>query len=72
MPAYKYRPPVTPIPVTIRKYDSGAQLEVITDQITDQDTPYCDELSYAVCNKIRVLAQIHCLSREYNPSPGHH
>ena len=45
---------------------------MITDQITDQDTPYCDELSYAVCNKNRVLAQIRCLSREYNPSPGHH
>ena len=29
-----------------------------TDQITDQNTPYCDELRYAVSNDIRVLAVI--------------
>ena len=45
---------------------------MITDQITDQDTPYCDELSYAVCNKIRVLAQIRCTCTEHNPVLGHH
>ena len=28
----------------------------ITDQITDQNTPYCDELSHAVSNDIRMLA----------------
>ena len=28
----------------------------ITDQITDQYAPYCDELGYAVCNDNRVLA----------------
>jgi len=28
----------------------------ITDQITDQKTPYCDELRYAVSNDIRKLA----------------
>ena len=28
---------------------------IITDQITDQYAPYCDELGYAVCNDIRVL-----------------
>ena len=28
----------------------------ITDQITDQNTPYCDELRYAVSNDIRMLA----------------
>ena len=36
----------------------------ITDQITDQNTPYCDELGYAVCNDIRVLAVIRCMHRE--------
>ena len=36
----------------------------ITDQITDQKTPYCDELGYAVCNDIRVLAVIRCIDRE--------
>ena len=39
----------------------------ITDQITDQNTPYCGELAYAVCNDIRVLAVIRCIDRE--PSP---
>jgi len=29
---------------------------LITDQITDHYAPYCDELGYAVCNDIRVLA----------------
>ena len=28
----------------------------ITDQITDQNTPYCSELRYAVSNRNRVLA----------------
>ena len=40
---------------------------IITDQITDHYAPYCDELGYAVCNDIRVLAVIRCSSRE--PSP---
>ena len=31
----------------------------ITDQITDQNTPYCDELGDGVSNNIRVLAVIH-------------
>ena len=39
----------------------------ITDQITDQYAPYCDELGYAVCNDIRVLAVIRCSSREPIP-----
>ena len=32
--------------------------QAITDQITDQKTPYCDELRYAVPNKNRMLAVI--------------
>ncbi len=32
----------------------------ITDQITDRNTPYCDELRYAVSNDIRMLAVIRC------------
>ena len=39
----------------------------ITDQITDQKTPYCDELGYAVCDENRVLAVIRCIRKE--PSP---
>ena len=41
-------------------------LNSITDQITDQDMPYRDVLDYVVYNTNRVLAQIHCLSRENN------
>jgi len=44
---------------------------IITDQITDQNTPYCGELAYAVCNDIRVLAVIRCLYREPNSSRPH-
>ena len=44
----------------------------ITDQITDQNTPYCGELDYAVCNDIRVLAVIRCCSEEMNTSPVRH
>ena len=36
----------------------------ITDQITDQKTPYCDELKYAVSNKNRMLAVIQRRDRE--------
>jgi hypothetical protein len=28
----------------------------ITDQITDQKTPYCDELEYGISNDIGTLA----------------
>ena len=34
----------------------GTGPPAITDQITDQNTPYCDELRYAVSNDIRMLA----------------
>ena len=44
---------------------------IITDQITDQKTPYCGELAYAVCNDIRVLAVIRCIDREPNSSRPH-
>ena len=44
---------------------------IITDQITDQNTPYCGELAYAVCNENRVLAVIRCISREPNPLHPH-
>ena len=40
---------------------------IITDQITDHYEPYCYELGYAVCNDIRVLAVIRCISREPIP-----
>jgi len=43
----------------------------ITDQITDQNTPYCGELDYAVCNENRVLAVIRCIDREPNSSRPH-
>ena len=36
----------------------------ITDQITDQKTPYCDELEYAVSNDIRMLAVIQRRDKE--------
>ena len=45
-------------------------LNSITDQITDQDMPYRDVLDYVVYNTKRVLAQIHCLSRENNSPLG--
>ena len=44
---------------------------IITDQITDQKTPYCGELEYAVCNDIRVLAVIRCSRGEPNSSRPH-
>ena len=34
----------------------GTGPPAITDQITEQNTPYCDELRYAVSNDIRMLA----------------
>ena len=37
-------------------YPHGTGPPAITDQITDQKTPYCDELRYAVSNDIRKLA----------------
>ena len=36
-------------------YPHGTGPPAITDQITDQNTPYCDELRYAVSNDIRML-----------------
>ena len=41
-------------------YPHGTGPPAITDQITDQNTPYCDELRYAVSNDIRMLAVIRC------------
>ena len=43
----------------------------ITDQITDQYAPYCDELGYAVSNETRVLDVIRLRVRASNPSSGH-
>ena len=45
-------------------YPHGTGPPAITDQITDQNTPYCDELRYAVSNDIRVLAVAQRSSRE--------
>ena len=44
----------------------------ITDQITDQNTPYCSELGYAVSNETRMLEVIRFLEKASNPSSGHH
>ena len=38
-----------------------SKLSGSTDQITDQDVPYCDELRISLCNEIRVLADLLCL-----------
>ena len=38
--------------------------QAITDQITDQNTPYCSELGYAVSRDIRMLAVTWCRVRE--------
>ena len=38
--------------------------QAITDQITDQNTPYCSELRYAVSNDIRMLDVIRFSVRE--------
>ena len=42
----------------------GTGPPAITDQITDQNTPYCDELGYAVSNDIRMLAVIQRRDKE--------
>mgnify|MGYP006453321873 CR=1 FL=1 len=41
-------------------------LFLITDQITDQNTPYCGELRYAVSNDIRELADYWWMQQEMN------
>jgi len=38
----------------------------ITDQITDQDVPCCDELRFNICSKTRELHQMRCLKRARN------
>ena len=45
-------------------YPHGTGPQSIADQITDQNTPYCDELRYAVSNDIRMLAVIQRRDRE--------
>ena len=45
-------------------YPHGTGPPAITDQITDQKTPYCGELEYAVSNKNRMLAVIQRRDRE--------
>jgi len=42
----------------------------ITDQITDQNTPYCDELRYTVSNVIKMLAVTQRSGKELNYLPG--
>ena len=44
----------------------------ITDQITDQNTPYCSELGDGAINDIRMLEVIRFLDKASNPSSGHH
>ena len=45
-------------------YPRGTRPQSVTDQITDQKTPYCYELEYAVSNKNRMLAVIQRRDRE--------
>ena len=51
-------------------YPHGTGHPAITDQITDQNTPYCDELSHAVSNDIRMLAVTQRLEQASNLLPG--
>ena len=44
----------------------GISPKGITDQITDQNTPYCYELATTAINKIRVLDVIRRRAREHN------
>ena len=53
-------------------YPHGTGPPAITDQITDQNTPYCSELRYAVSNDIRVLAVTQRRDREPTSVWGHH
>ena len=39
-------------------YPHGTGPLTITDQITDQNTPYCDELEYGISNDIGMIAVI--------------
>ena len=48
-------------------YPHGTGPQSIADQITDQNTPYCDELRYAVSNDNRMLAVIQRSSKELIP-----
>ena len=43
----------------------------ITDQITDQKTPYCGELRYAVSNDSRMLAVTQRRGKEHNTGLGY-
>ena len=51
-------------------YPHGTGPPAITDQITDQNTPYCDKLRYAVSNDIRMLAVTQRSGKELNYLPG--
>ena len=42
----------------------------ITDQITDQKTPYCDELEYGISNDVSMLAVIQRKVKELNLRVG--
>ena len=46
--------------------------QYITDQITDQNTPYCSELGDGVSNINRVLEVTWCRYREPTSVWGHH
>ena len=52
-------------------YPHGTGPPAITDQITDQNTPYCDELRYAVSNDIRMLTVIQRRDQEWNSGRGY-
>ena len=42
-----------------------------TDHITDQKTPYCDELGYTATNSIRMLAVTQRRDTEHNTGLGY-
>ena len=48
----------------------GISPKGITDQITDQNTPYCYELGTTAINEIRVLAVVQRRDTEQNNLPG--
>ena len=47
----------------------GISPKGITDQITDQNTPYCYELATTAINDIRVLAAVRRTDTEQNNLP---
>ena len=49
----------------------GSRPGSVTDHITDQKTPYCDELEYTATNSIRMLAVTQRRDKEHNTGLGY-